>query len=142
MHQPDTIGRERCAEGDVMGMLVRGVGFVGVDVAVSRFVVVAVGVGVEVTAPPAKEQPCGEEDYDHTDQSLRSLLHRPRQVTSQQHERKTDENQGCTVPKPPGNAHRATVIWRLVYACTANLDHKGCNSRLVRISAFACASHG
>src|SRR5215208_4004955 len=100
MHQPDTIGRERCAEGDVMGMLVRGVGFVGVDVAVSRFVVVAVGVGVEVTAPPAKEQPCGEEDYDHTDQSLRSLLHRPRQVTSQQHERKTDENQGCTVPKP------------------------------------------
>src|SRR5687767_69557 len=90
-----------------MGMLVRGVGFVGVDVAVNRFAVVAVGVGVEVPAPPANEQPCGEEDYDHTDQSLRSLLHRPRQVASQQHERKADENQGCTVPEPPGKAHRA-----------------------------------
>jgi hypothetical protein len=55
MHQPDTIGRERCSEGDVMGMLVRGVGFVGVDVAVNGFAVVAVGVGVEVPAPPANE---------------------------------------------------------------------------------------
>ena len=95
-----------------MGMLVRGVGFVGVDVAVSRFVVVAVGVGVEVTAPPAKEQPCGEEDYDDTDQSLRSLLYRPRQVTSQQHERKADENQGRAVPEPPGKAHRAGLSRR------------------------------
>jgi hypothetical protein len=92
MHQPDTIGRERCAEGGVMGMLMRGVGFVGVDVAVNRFAVVAVGVGVEVPAPPANEQPCGEEDYDHTDQSLRGLLHALWQITSQQHERKTDEN--------------------------------------------------
>src|SRR5215212_6073415 len=100
MHQPDTIGGKRCAEDDVMGMLVRRVGFVGVNVAVDRFSIVAVGVGVEVPASPANEQPCGEEDYDHTDQSLRSLLHRSRQVTSQQHERKTDENQGCTVPKP------------------------------------------
>src|SRR5215204_7447011 len=107
MHQPDTIGRERCAEGDVMGMLVRGVGFVGVDVAVNRFAVVAVGVGVEVSAPPANEQPCGKEDYDHTDQSLSSLLHRPRQVTSQHHERKADENQGRAVPEPPGKTHGA-----------------------------------
>jgi hypothetical protein len=90
MHQPDTIGSERCAEGDVMGMLVRGVGFVGVQVAVNGFAVVTVDVGVEVPALPAKEQPCGEEDYDDTDQSLRSLLHRPRQVTSQPHERKAD----------------------------------------------------
>src|SRR5215208_962669 len=107
MYQPDTIGRERCAEGDVMGMLVRGVGFVGVDVAMNRFAVVAVRVGVEVPAPPANEQPYGEEDYDDTDQSLRSLLHRPRQVTSQQHERKAYENQGCAVPHPPGKTHRA-----------------------------------
>ena len=90
-----------------MSMLVRGVGIVRVYVAVNRFAVVAVGVGVEVPAPPAKEQPCGEEDYDDTDQSLRSLLHRPRQVTSQQHERKADENQGRAVPKPPGKAHGA-----------------------------------
>ena len=69
-----------------MGMLVREVGFVGVDVAMNRLAVV-VRVGVEVTAPPANEQPYGEEDYDDTDQSLRSLLHGPRQVTSQQHER-------------------------------------------------------
>jgi hypothetical protein len=61
MYQPDTIGIERCAEGDVMGMPVRGVGFVGVDVAMNRFAVVAVRVGVEVTAPPANEQPYGEE---------------------------------------------------------------------------------
>ena len=90
-----------------MGMLVRRVGFVGVNVAVDRFSIVAVGVGVEVPASPANEQPCGEEDYDHTDQSLRSLLHRPRQVTSQQHERKADEYQGRAVPKPPGKTHRA-----------------------------------
>ena len=44
-----------------MGMPVRGVGFVGVDVAMNRFAVVAVRVGVEVTAPPANEQPYGEE---------------------------------------------------------------------------------
>src|SRR5215218_1908541 len=100
MHQPDAIGRERCAQGHVMGMLVRGVGFVGVDVAMSRYTVVAVLVGVEVPAPPAREQPCGVEDYDDTDQRLRSLLHRPRQVTSQQHERKADENQGRAVPHP------------------------------------------
>ena len=92
-----------------MGMLVRRVGFVGVDVAVNRFAVVAVGVGVEVSAPPANEQPCGEEDNDDTDQSLRSLLHRPRQVTSQQHERKADENQGRAVPKPPGKTHGARL---------------------------------
>src|SRR5215212_1470679 len=107
MHQPDTIGRERCAQGHVMGMLVRGVGFEGVDVAMSRYAVVAVRVGVEVPAPQAREQPCSEEDYDDTDQSLRSLLHRPRQVTSQQHERKADENQRRAVPHPPGKTHRA-----------------------------------
>src|SRR5918996_436995 len=107
MYQPDTIGRERCAEGDVMGMLVRGVGFVGVDVAVNGFAVVAGDVGVEVPALSAKEQPCAEKDYDRTDQSFRSLLHRPRKVTSQQHERKADENQGRAVPKPPGKAHGA-----------------------------------
>ena len=90
-----------------MGMLVREVGFVGVDVAMNRFALVAVRVGVEVTAPPANEQPYGEEDYDDTDQCLRSLLHRPRQVTSQQHKRKADENQGCAVANPPGKTHRA-----------------------------------
>src|SRR5215216_7890255 len=107
MYQPDTIGSERCAEGDVMGMLVRGVGIVRVDVAVNRFAVVAVRVGVEVPASPAKEQPCSEEDYDDTQQSLSSLLHRPRQVTSKQHERKADEDQGRAVPKAPGKTHRA-----------------------------------
>src|SRR5215212_2680041 len=107
MHQPDTIGRERCAQGHVMGMLVRGVGFVGADVAMSRYAVVAVRVGVEVPAPPAREQPCSVEDYDDTDQSFRSLLHRPRQVTSQQHERQADENQRRAVPYPPGKTHRA-----------------------------------
>src|SRR5215218_157419 len=112
MHQPDTIGSEWCAEGKVMGMLVRGVGFVGVDVAVNRFAVVAVRVGMELSAPPAKEQPYSEEDYDDTDQSLRSLLYRPRQVTSQQHERKADESQGRAVPEPPGKAHRAGLSRR------------------------------
>src|ERR671921_1857457 len=106
MHQPDSIEGKRCAGDDVMGMLVRGVGIVRVYVAVNRFAVVAVGVGVEVPAPPANEQPCGEDDYDHTDQSLRNLLHRPRQVTTQQHERKADENQGRAVPNPPGKTHR------------------------------------
>jgi hypothetical protein len=55
VHQPDTIERERCAEEDVMGVLVRGVRSVGVDVAMNRFAAVAVGVGVEVPAPPASE---------------------------------------------------------------------------------------
>ena len=54
MYQPDTIGRERYTKGDVMGMLVRGIGFVGVDVAVNRLAVVAVRMGMEVPAPPAK----------------------------------------------------------------------------------------
>ena len=90
-----------------MCVLVRVVGFVGVDVAVHRFAVVGVGVSVEVPAPPANEQPYGEKDYDDSDQSLRSLLHRPRQVASQQHERNADENQGCAVANPPGKTHRA-----------------------------------
>jgi transposase len=40
---------------DVMGVPVQGVRFVGVDVAVNWFAAVAVGVGVEVPAPPANE---------------------------------------------------------------------------------------
>src|SRR5918994_7511205 len=136
MHQPDTIGSERRAEGDIMGMLVRGVGFVGVDVAVDRFAVVAVSVGVEVPAPPANEQPCGEEDYDHTDQSLRSLLHRPRQVTSQQHKRKADENQGRAVPNPPGKTHR-TGLSRPV--TTFGGDECGNRCQVIRVGGVAQA---
>src|SRR5918995_2737080 len=134
MHQPDTIGSERRAEGDIMGMLVRGVGFVGVDVAVDRFAVVAVSVGVEVPAPPANEQPRGQEDYDHTDQSLRSLLHRPRQVASQQHERKADENQGRAVPNPPGKTHR-TGLSRPV--TTFGGDECGNRCQVIRVGGVA-----
>src|SRR5918995_5115305 len=134
MHQPDTIGSERRAEGDIMGMLVRGVGFVGVDVAVDRFAVVAVSVGVEVPAPPANEQPRGEDDYDHTDQSLRNLLHRPRQVTAQQHERKADENQGRAVPNPPGKTHRAGLSHPVT---TFGGDEGGNRRQVIRVGGVA-----
>src|SRR5829696_5156319 len=103
MYQPDTIGSERCAEGDVMGMLVRGVGIVRVDVAVNRFAVVAVRVGVEVPASPAKEQPCSEEDYDDTQQSLSSLLHRPRQVTSNNTSGRPMRTRDVPCPRPQEN---------------------------------------
>lgn len=53
----------------LMGVLVRRFGFVRVDVAVNTFIVVAVGVGVEVPAPPANQQPYGEEDYDPSEKA-------------------------------------------------------------------------
>ena len=109
VHQTDTVRGERCAEQHLMGVLVRRVGFVRVDVAVNTFIVVAVGVGMEVPAPPANQQPYGEEDYDPSDKSLSRLLYRLRQVTPQQHEREPDEDQGRTVPEPPRKTHRASL---------------------------------
>ena len=107
VHQPDTVRRERGADRNLMGVLVGCIDFVRVDVSVCTIVAVAVGVGMEVPAPPANQQPYGEEYYDPPDKSLRGLLHRPWQIASQQHEREPDEDQGSTVPEPPRKAHRA-----------------------------------
>jgi len=63
--------------------------------------IVAVGMHVIGTAPPANEQAGGEQDDDQADQRLRGLLDDMGQEATEEQHRKTEEEQcGCVTESP------------------------------------------
>ncbi len=69
--------------------------------------VVHVGVRVEVAAPPAVQQPHGEDDDHAADRQLGGLLHALRQRVADQHDGQAAGKERERVPAPPGEPEPA-----------------------------------